>query len=76
MLCIYGEPKYLLKCESTFIEPHEHWWAIIDKEGNNLVKVPMTPNQVTRLMKKDETLEIISSINYFNLIKRDSKGGI
>ena len=67
MLHVFGTPKYLLKCEATYIQDQEHWFAVLDKQGGVLCRVPLLNIQAEMLIDK-ERLETISAARFSALI--------
>ena len=69
---LFGKATYLLKCESTYEEPDEFWWEILDAEGISLLKAPFTPRQV-EMIAKAKNLKIISPAQFFEIISQKHK---
>lgn len=72
MIAVFGTPKYLLKCEATFCEPGEHWWAVIDGKGGSMCRVIMGVEQAKMCVDK-EAYSIISAADYFRLLSKESE---
>lgn len=60
-------PKYLLKCEATFIHPGESWFEVIDSGGARLCRVPMTSDQAEMFLSANKC-EIITALEYIALL--------
>lgn len=69
MIAIFGKAKFILKNESTFCKPREHWFSIHDECGVALVSVPMTSGQARQAIERHK-LEIISPARFHELINK------
>lgn len=67
MIAAFGEPKYLLKCEATFVQEGEHWFAILDAQCATLCQVVMTADQA-RMTLNRQNLAVISAADYLSRI--------
>ena len=62
-----GAPKYLLKCEATFIHPGESWFEVIDSGGAGMCRIPVTADQAEMFLEANKC-KLITALEYIALL--------